>query len=231
MLHGKSQTFKVNVRYDEALDPLAALPTPEECAADVNAVIARTKITFTPSSAEIATTARPVLDELAKILTNCPAMQMEIGGHTDSQGSEGGNQSLSQARAEAVLLALQGRRVDVSGMTAVGYGEAQPIADNGSEEGREANRRIEFVLKGAHGAAVADDTAAATGAEAAAAPEAAATPAPAAAEGTTPTAVETPAPAAAGPDFSSDTSPSVAPTEKTIAPKPRPEGLTAEENQ
>jgi OmpA-OmpF porin, OOP family len=203
---GQGQTFKVNVRYDEALDPQAALPTPEECAADVNAVIARTKITFTPASAEIATTARPVLDELAGILTNCPAMQMEIGGHTDSQGSEGGNQSLSQARAEAVLLALQGRRVDVSGMTAKGFGEAQPIADNGSEAGREANRRIEFVLKGAGAAA------------AGAADPAAATPG----DGET---------AVAGPDFSGDTSPSVAPTEKTIAPKPRPEGLSAEEDQ
>lgn len=202
---GQGQTFRVNVRYDEALDPLAALPTPEECAADVNAVIARTKITFTPASAEIATTARPVLDELAKILANCPAMQMEIGGHTDSQGSEGGNKALSQARAEAVLLALQGRRVDVSGMTAVGYGEAQPIADNGTEEGREANRRIEFVLKGAAGNGVESSEAAApmaTGADSA---------------------------VANGPDFSNDTSPSAAPTEKTLAPKPRPDGLKAED--
>jgi OOP family OmpA-OmpF porin len=229
---GQGQTFKVNVRYDEALDPLAALPTPEECAADVNAVIARTKIIFTPASAEIATEARPVLDELAKILGNCPAMQMEIGGHTDSQGSEGGNLSLSQARAEAVLLALQGRRVDVSGMTAVGYGEAQPIADNGSEEGREANRRIEFVLKGAHGAAAADATAAPAAESGAAATESPP------AETTTPAApAEEAAPAApaeeaaATPDFSADTSPSVAPTEKTMAPKPRPEGLTAEEDQ
>lgn len=207
---GQGQTFRVNVRYDEALDPIASLPTPEECAANVNAVIARTKITFTPSSAEIATTARPVLDELAAILTNCPPMQMEIGGHTDSQGSEGGNQALSQARAEAVLLALQGRRVDVSGMTATGYGEAQPIADNKTEEGREANRRIEFVLKGAQAAADAGGEAAPPAADGAA------TPAPADATADTP-------------DFSGDTSPSVAPTEKTLAPKPRPEGLKAEE--
>jgi OOP family OmpA-OmpF porin len=175
-----------------------------------------TRAGFTPASAEIATTARPVLDELAAILSNCPAMQMEIGGHTDSQGSEGGNQSLSQARAEAVLMALQGRRVDVSGMTATGFGEAQPIADNGSEAGREANRRIEFVLKGAPGAAPAPEPAAETAAEpsnVAAAPEA------------------PPQSPVAGPDFSGDTSPSVAPTEKTLAPKPRPEGLTAEENQ
>jgi OOP family OmpA-OmpF porin len=240
---GQGQTFRVNVRYDEALDPIASLPTPEECAADVNAVIARTKITFTPASAELATDARPVLDELAGILTACPPMQLEIGGHTDSQGSEGGNQALSQARAEAVLLALQGRRVDISGMTAVGYGESTPIADNETEEGREANRRIEFVLQGvtappapAADTPAADDAAPAEGAGTAAPPPnpATATEEAAAAAAAPDTAAEpatdTPAAAqpAAGPDFSGDTSPSVAPTEKTIRPLPRPEGLAAE---
>ena len=193
---GQGQTFRVNVRYDEALDPVASLPTPEECAADVNRVIARTKIIFTPSSAEIATTARPVLDELAGILTACPPMQLEIGGHTDAQGSEGGNQALSQARAEAVLLALQGRRVDISGMTAVGYGESQPIAENNSDAGRERNRRIEFVLKGHPAPAPAVETTGEVG--------------------------------AVGAGAAADTSPSVAPTEKTIRPLPRPDDLAAE---
>lgn len=231
---GQGQTFRVNVRYDEALDPIASLPTPEECVADVNAVIARTKITFTPASAEIATTARPVLDELAKILTACPPMQIEIGGHTDAQGSEGGNQALSQARAEAVLLALQGRRVDISGMTAVGYGEATPIADNATEEGREENRRIEFVLKGAHTGTEADAAAVvapAAGDAGTTAPPANPNTAPeAVADGGEAAAVE-PAkatPAETLPDFSADTSPSVAPTEKTIRPLPRPEDLAAE---
>jgi OOP family OmpA-OmpF porin len=226
---GQGQTFRVNVRYDEALDPIASLPTPEECAADVNVVITRTKIIFTPASAELATTARPVLDALAAILIKCPPMQMEIGGHTDSQGSEDGNKKLSQDRAEAVLLALQGRRVDTSGMTSVGYGEATPIADNETEEGREANRRIAFVLQGAPpqaelgGAggearlegttdadlaaapadAIAADTEGAAGADASAKP----------ADGT--------------PELAEDTSPSVAPVEKTIRPLPRPEGLKA----
>lgn len=211
---GQGQTFRVNVRYDEALDPLAALPTPQECASSVNAVIARTKITFTPASAEIAASARPVLDELAQILVNCPAMALEIGGHTDSQGSEGGNRSLSQARAEAVLLALQGRRVDVSGMTAVGFGEALPIADNATEEGREANRRIEFVLKGAPAGEPAADMTAAEGAVA---------------EAPAATVAATATGAGSEPDFSNDTSPSVAPTEKTLAPKPRPDGLKAQD--
>jgi OOP family OmpA-OmpF porin len=138
---GQGQTFTVNVRYDEELDPLAALPTPEECLADMDAVVARQKITFTPGSAEIAAAAQSALGALADVLADCPDLPVEIGGHTDSQGSEGGNQALSQARAEAVLIALQGRGVDTGAMTAKGYGEAQPIADNATDTGREANRR------------------------------------------------------------------------------------------
>ena len=237
---GPGQTFKVNVRYDEALDPIASLPTPEECAADVNAVITRTKITFTPSSAEIATTARPVLDELANILIACPPMQMEIGGHTDAQGSEGGNQALSQARAEAVLLALQGRRIDISGMTAVGYGETKPIADNETEPGRDANRRIEFVLTspppeteaGSAGAEARLEGSVPTGAE---------TSPPAAGDGTVPPAdgaADVPVPVDGTstadeppiPDVADDTGPPAAPIETTIRPLRRPEGLKAEDN-
>lgn len=150
---GPGQTYSVDVRYDEAFDPDAALPTPRECAADLNAVLATRKITFTPGSAEIDANARGVLDALAAILETCPPLQMEIAGHTDAQGSEGGNQSLSQARAEAVLVALQGRRLAVEGFVARGYGEASPIADNGTDEGREANRRIEFMLIGDSAAA------------------------------------------------------------------------------
>ncbi|MEZ5796014.1 MAG: OmpA family protein [Paracoccaceae bacterium] len=199
---GQGETFRVDVTYDEDLDPLAALPTPQECAAEVEAIVARQKITFTPGSAEIASEAGPVIAALAEALKDCPALPLEIAGHTDSQGSESGNQALSQARAEAVLVALQGRRVDVSAMTAMGYGEAVPIADNETEEGREANRRIDFVLKGQAGE------------------PGAVTPAAAPAEGAP--AEGTAADQPEGPDFSGDTSPSVAPTEKTIRPKTRP---------
>ena len=152
---GPGQTFKVQVRYDEALDPLAALPTAEQCVAGLNGIVNARKITFTPGSAEIDASARGTLDALATLLKDCPGLAMEVAGHTDSQGSEGGNLALSQARAEAVLVALQGRRLPVEGFVAKGYGESTPLADNKTEAGREANRRIAFTLRGAPAAAAA----------------------------------------------------------------------------
>lgn len=154
---GQGESFQVDVRYDEALDPDAAPPPPEECATKINDILARNKIAFTPGSAEIAGSAMPTLAAIADVLNDCPIMLMEIGGHTDAQGSEGGNQALSQARADAVLLALQGRRVEVSGIRAVGYGETRPIADNDTDAGREVNRRIEFTLLGNVAAATAQN--------------------------------------------------------------------------
>ena len=71
---------------------------------------------------------------------------MEIGGHTDSQGRETMNQTLSRSRAEAVLDALLSLDVLTTFLSAKGYGESFPIADNGTTEGRALNRRIEFTL-------------------------------------------------------------------------------------
>lgn len=143
---GQGKTFKVDVTYDKALDPMAGLPTPQECLERVDAVQTSGKITFDPGLAELDAGSSAVMDKLALALKNCGALRLEIGGHTDAQGSTQGNLALSQARAEAVMTALQARMVDISGMRAVGYGEGVPIADNGTDEGREANRRIEFHL-------------------------------------------------------------------------------------
>ena len=80
------------------------------------------------------------------VMKNSPNLRIIIEGHTDSQGRESMNLNLSQERADAVLNAILARRVLTTNLTAVGYGETVPIADNGTEEGREANRRIEFTL-------------------------------------------------------------------------------------
>ena len=148
---GQGQRFRVNVTYDEALDPTAALPTPEECIADLGKIMSVRKITFTPGSAEVDGDTGTTIEALGAVLLGCPPLDLEIAGYTDSQGSDGGNRALSQARAEAVLTALQGRRLPVDAFVAKGYGEDDPVADNATEAGREANRRIEFHLLGGNG--------------------------------------------------------------------------------
>lgn len=143
---GQAAAFDVAVRYDEALDPVAALPTPEQCVERIQEIQAEGKITFDPGSVEINESAGEVLDRIAEVLPDCQHVRMEISGHTDSQGREEMNLNLSQSRADAVLNGLLAREVLVSNLVAQGYGESQPLASNETEEGREQNRRIEFRL-------------------------------------------------------------------------------------
>ena len=143
---GPRETVQLAVAYDEALDPVQALPTVEECIAGIQAANAARKITFAPGSDRIEPAGLRTVGEIATILEGCPEMRIEVAAHSDSQGREQMNLDLSQSRAQAVVDALAARRVLVSGLTAKGYGEARPIADNGTEAGREANRRIEFTL-------------------------------------------------------------------------------------
>jgi len=159
---GEAEDFRVKVTYHPTVSNEPPPPDPRECVDGVNAVLAESKITFAPGSANIDTEARGTIDKIAKILKECSDVKMEIGGHTDSQGREEMNQALSQSRAQAVLNALLTRRVLTSNLTAHGYGEATPIADNGTEEGREANRRIEFRLTGADDSAAREEDPAAT---------------------------------------------------------------------
>lgn len=143
---GDGANFDLEIAYEKKLDPVLGLPTAEECVSEINAALTWKKVSFAPGSADIDEDAGATLDKIALLMKNCGEYQMEIGGHTDSQGREEMNQQLSQARAEAVLDALLERRVLTANLTARGYGEEAPIADNGTEEGREANRRIEFRL-------------------------------------------------------------------------------------
>lgn len=143
---GPEAEADLDITYVKELDPIAGLPTPEECIANIGTVTDGRKILFDPGSATLTSDSQPVLDDIAEILQRCPDIQMRIAGYTDSQGGEDMNQALSKTRADAVLNALRIRRVAVGTFDSVGYGEADPIADNGTPEGREANRRIAFSL-------------------------------------------------------------------------------------
>ena len=143
---GEGAQMALSVRYDKRLDPTLALPTGRECVTRLNGVLTSQKINFDPGSATISADGSAALEALAGAMKDCTDFRMEVGGHTDSQGREEMNLQLSQDRAQAVIRALLDRRVPVGNLSAKGYGETQPIGDNETEEGRETNRRIEFVL-------------------------------------------------------------------------------------
>lgn len=143
---GEGSAFDVNVTYQKQLDPVLGLPSPAECEAQIGEIVAAGKINFEPGSAKIDASALGTMDSISTLLKRCGDLQLEIQGYTDSQGREEMNLALSQSRAESVLNELRARRVITSSFTAKGYGEASPVADNDTEAGREANRRIEFRL-------------------------------------------------------------------------------------
>lgn len=145
---GDAAVYDLKVDYDAALDPLTGLPTPAQCIGKIKALQGVTKITFGPGSTAVEGDSAGIVDRIAQVLKDCREVEMsiEIAGHTDSQGRETMNLELSEKRAGAVLEALQARRVLTGNITARGYGETTPIADNSTEDGREANRRIEFNL-------------------------------------------------------------------------------------
>ncbi len=154
---GEGANYELSIRYDEKLDPLLGLPTDEECATGINAILAAHKINFEPGSAQITADGRDTLDKIAERMKDCSDFPMEVGGHTDSQGREEMNLALSRDRAQAIIAALMSRRVLTGNLVAEGYGETVPIADNETEAGREANRRIEFRLLRPQAETVAND--------------------------------------------------------------------------
>lgn len=104
------------------------------------------QVHFRTGSATLLPDSYPSLDEAGAMLVKWPEVQVEIGGYTDSQGSEEKNRMLSETRAKAVLAYLLKKFPSLDGarFRAVGYGEADPVATNDTAAGRAKNRRVEF---------------------------------------------------------------------------------------
>jgi len=101
-------------------------------------------VNFATDSAQLTPGSSKTLDEAAAALIRRSDVRAEVAGHTDNRGSAQHNRTLSQRRAETVRSYLVSKGVDPARLTARGYGPDAPIADNGSESGRAANRRVEL---------------------------------------------------------------------------------------
>jgi outer membrane protein OmpA-like peptidoglycan-associated protein len=103
-------------------------------------------ITFATNSSDLSPAFFDVLNSVGKVLGEYDKTVVEVAGHTDNTGSDSYNQSLSERRAASVATYLQGRNVMAQRLITVGMGEARPIADNSTAEGRQANRRVEITM-------------------------------------------------------------------------------------
>jgi len=124
---------------DKVILPTVAVELPEE----IGAELGLSAITFGSGSAELTDAGKVELDKVVAFLQANPG-NIEIGGHTDADGEASYNLTLSQDRAEAVKRYLSEQGIAAESLTAVGFGEDQPIAGNDSAEDKARNRRIEF---------------------------------------------------------------------------------------
>lgn len=98
------------------------------------------KSTIKPESAKI-------VEEIATMLKSNPALKVSIEGHTDNVGTPAANKTLSDSRAKAVMSALIAKGIEAARLTAKGWGQDKPVADNATEDGKAKNRRVEIVKK------------------------------------------------------------------------------------
>lgn len=126
---------------------IAVIGAAGTCQKRVDEYLKDRRVTFKSGRAELSTASLSVLAMVAGIARGCGA-SFEVASHTDAAGDSGINQKLSQRRAESVVRYLVQSGVHPDQLRAVGYGERQPIADNTSDAGRAANRRVELRILG-----------------------------------------------------------------------------------
>lgn len=120
-------------------------PAPAPAPAPVTETVVLKGVNFCFDCDALSNEARQILDtDAMAIVKHHPNATFEVAGHTDGMGTDAYNEDLSQRRAGNVRAYLVEQGVDASRMTAVGYGEGQPVADNATDAGRAQNRRVEL---------------------------------------------------------------------------------------
>ena len=103
-------------------------------------------VTFATDSSDLSPAFFDVLNSVGKVMKEFDQTVVEVAGHTDSTGSEDYNQSLSERRAASVSRYFSAKGIAEQRLLTVGMGELRPVADNGSADGRQANRRVEITM-------------------------------------------------------------------------------------
>jgi outer membrane protein OmpA-like peptidoglycan-associated protein len=103
-------------------------------------------VTFATDSSDLSPAFFDVLNSVGKVLGEFNKTVVEVAGHTDSTGSDAYNQGLSERRAQSVSSYLTSQGVMRERLITVGMGESRPVADNGTDSGRQANRRVEITM-------------------------------------------------------------------------------------
>lgn len=116
----------------------------EACEKKLSAAVTEDVILFDRASADIDRKSARTIKRLSEIIKACPGARVEVEGHTDSEGTDERNQSLSERRARAVVDSLVKAGVAEDRLSAVGYGASRPAAPNDTKTGMAKNRRIEF---------------------------------------------------------------------------------------
>ncbi len=111
-------------------------------------VVTMADVLFATGKYDLSQTAREKLARLSGIVLAHPGLKLDVEGHTDSTGSDELNQTLSEQRAGAVRSYLLTQGLPGDSVSAKGFGKSMPVADNGTAEGRQRNRRVEIIVSG-----------------------------------------------------------------------------------
>ena len=133
--------------YEQKTTDLSAAAAAVEKAIAETGKFVTNNILFETGKATLKPESMEEILKIAEYMKKNPGARFEVQGHTDNQGSDKINDPLSQQRAEAVVKALEEQGVDPFNLRPVGKGSHEPVADNGTDEGRAKNRRVEFIKK------------------------------------------------------------------------------------
>lgn len=133
---GKEKAFVATARLLPASELKKEIDTSGKVALQVN---------FATDKTDILPDSQPQIAQVVQLLNDDPSLKLAVNGHTDNTGDSAHNQTLSEGRAKSVVAALTAQGIAATRLTAAGFGDTQPVADNDSADGKARNRRVELV--------------------------------------------------------------------------------------